>query len=64
MALITIEKKELKELVKSELTEILSSRNDLLEVLEDIGLSKLIDKGLKTKSVKRQVIMKTLVIKE
>lgn len=60
METMTINKNELKETVKESLAEILSKREDLLDIVEDIALGKAIEDGLKSGSVNEQEIFKTL----
>ena len=51
-----VSKKELKKLVKSYLLEILSSRNDLLEIIEDIALARAMESGKTGKYVSEKEI--------
>ncbi len=55
METVTIEKSELKELIIETLEEILDNRKDLIE---DLIFGKMIEKGLKTKSVNKRDIYK------
>jgi len=60
MATITIDKAELKDLVKENLAELLRSKSDLLEVIEDLAFGKLIEEGDKEDYVSEETIFKTL----
>ncbi|HOF01386.1 MAG TPA: hypothetical protein PK385_09475 [Spirochaetota bacterium] len=64
MALITIDKEELKDLVKDKLAELLKSRSDLLEIIEDLALGKLMEEGDKGDLVSEGTIFSTLGIKK
>ncbi len=44
MAQITIDRSQLKELVKEDLAELLRNRKDLLEVVEDLAFGRLLKK--------------------
>lgn len=57
METVTIEKSELKELIIETLEEILDNRKDLIE---DLIFGKMIEKGLKTKSVNKEDVFKVL----
>jgi len=57
MGTITIDKNELKELIVETLEEILDNRKDLIE---DLIFGKMIEKGLKTKSVNKEDVFKIL----
>lgn len=60
MATITIDKDQLKDLVRENLAELLRSRQDLLEVIEDLAFGKLMEAGDKGDLVSEGTIFKTL----
>jgi len=63
METITINRKDLKKLVKEDLMELLSDKNTrkyLMEALEDIGLSRAIDEGMKTGPIDKNKFIKNL----
>ena len=62
---ISIDEKKMKLLLKDALSDAIVEKRDLfyeliVEAIEDIGLSRAIREGLKTKSVARRRIMKVL----
>jgi hypothetical protein len=63
MATITIDKDQLKDLVRENLAELLRSRQDLLEVIEDLAFGKLMEAGDKGDLVSEETIFKTLGVK-
>ncbi len=64
MTTITIDKDQLKELVKENLAELLRNKQDLLEVIEDLAFGKLIEAGDKSDFISEETIFKTLGIKK
>ena len=64
MATITIDKDQLKDLVKENLAELLRSRQYLLEIIEDLAFGKLIEAGDKGDLVSEETIFKTLGVKQ
>lgn len=61
METITVEKSELKKLIRETVEEILESRKDIIEnYIEDLIFGKMIKQGLKTKSIYRDEIFKVL----
>lgn len=60
METITIDKGQLKDLVKENLAEILRSREDLLEVVEDLAFGKLMEEGDRGDFVSEEAIFKSL----
>jgi len=64
MATITIDKAELKNLVKEDLAELLRSKADLLEIIEDLAFGKSIEEGDKGDFVSEEAIFKTLGVKK
>lgn len=63
MSTITIEKEQLNILVKEVFAELLKSREDLLEVVEDIAFGKMIEEGDKGDFVSEESIYKVLEAK-
>ena len=60
MTTITIEKSELKNLIKENLAELLKDRSELKELLEDLAFGELIKEGDRGKYVKEKEITKLL----
>ncbi|MBM4035241.1 MAG: hypothetical protein FJ291_26150 [Planctomycetes bacterium] len=65
MVSMTLNKTQLRELVKEAVTELLQERRSLMreliaEVIEDIALSRAIDEGEKTPIVSREEVLKAL----
>ena len=60
MATITVNEDELKEIVEDEIVKVLSSKEGLLEILEDIAFGKAIEEGLGSSNVDTKSFMKWL----
>ena len=60
MDTITINKSELRRLIRENLIDILKNRNDLLELLEDISFGKLIEEGDNEDYVSEEEILNDL----
>ncbi len=60
MSNIITTEKELKQIVKENLAELLKNRKDLLEIIEDVAFGKIIEEGDKSHFVPEEVILKTL----
>ncbi|MEJ5362231.1 MAG: hypothetical protein WBK20_03025 [Spirochaetota bacterium] len=60
MSNIITTEKELKQMVKENLAEILKNRKDLLEIIEDVAFGKIIEEGDKSNFVSEDVILKSL----
>ncbi|HQH19393.1 MAG TPA: hypothetical protein PKZ43_07545 [Bacteroidales bacterium] len=64
METITIDKKELNQIitnaVKEALITVLKDKKGLIEIMENIALSKAIDDGMKTKTIDKDKFMKKL----
>jgi len=62
---VIIDERQIKDLLKQALSEVLQERKDLLEevfaeVIEDIGLAKAINDGAASESVTKEEILKAL----
>ncbi len=60
MAVITIEQSELKNLVKSNLIEILKDRDDLFTIMEDLVFGRMMDEGKSGEYVDKRKILNIL----
>ncbi len=65
MATIAISDDKLKELLKAAVIEVLEERQDLIcdavvEVMEDIGMARAIEEGLKSGTVSKEKVFKLL----
>ena len=60
MATVTINTDNLKNIIKDSLIEILTTRDDLIEIIEDIGLGKAMDQGKTGKYIDKKKFMKKL----
>ncbi|HCL57479.1 MAG TPA: hypothetical protein DHW82_10790 [Spirochaetia bacterium] len=60
MAVITIDKSDLDELVKEKVFQLLKNREDILEILEEIAFGKMMEEGDTGKYVNENKIMELL----